>query len=337
MLLPLPAGAQDVRARDLSIVENVLVDTVQQAIETTVRAINTENLQAQEAARAGNEPLPIRYVFRTGAHTQARGMFLEDYGAIFTVQVPSMSYTNSVLYAYGGNVAMVSPNDPRSLRAIVANAGALGAEMQLRMQLSRIESETAVLSERLQAELERSGAESDSARGLLESLQAWQEALNASQRYYNELLAGREAEAAADSRILGVGRADTGSEATRDDQRAAAYRIIASATPEEIAAAEELAQAQRNQIEGTVIDAVIETLSQYGRIMHGLEENDRLAVVLLPSSYLTPMSWARATQRDEEFTISVRFRDVMDLDRGTLSDEEFRGRVRIERREGQPR
>ena len=158
------------------------------------------------------------------------------------------------------------------------------------------------------------------------------------QNAYTEYLARQEREAEARRQ-----RAVSSDEARPLEDEDAARRMgslsmIAAATPEELAAAEALATDQRNQIEGAVIDSVIETLGQYGRIMHGLNDNDRLAVVLLPSSYLNPVvSWSRATQRDQEFIISVRYGDVLDLAEGDLSEDDFGARVRIERRLGQQR
>ena len=79
-------------------------------------------------------------------------------------------------------------------------------------------------------------------------------------------------------------------------------------------------------------------MASYGGVIHGLDEDDRLAVVLLPSSYLSRVGqWLRATQRDEEIIISFRFGDIQDHDEGRISDEEFGARIRVESRLGQPR
>jgi len=330
LLLPLPALAQtqEVRSRDLSIIEDLLVETIQDAIQVTVRAVNTENVEAQEAARASDMPVPIRYVFRSSGKTQARGMYLLDYGAIFTVQVPNMAYTNSAVFAFGGNVGMVRSG---SVETVIA--GALGEEMQLRAQMSRMDGEIEVLRQRLEATVAESGESSEAAQMLRASLATWQNAFNETQKAYGDL--AREERAAEESRrSVNRGEARNLEDRAQPD-RFAELRMMTKASPEEIARAEALAQDQRNQVEGAVIQAVVETLGQYGRIMHGLEDNDRLAVVLLPSSYLNPIgSWLRATQRDQEFIISVRFRDVMERDRGDLDEEEFRSRIRIERRLG---
>lgn len=334
LMLPLPAQAQEARARDLSIVEDVLIDTIQEAIQLTVRAINTENLEAQEAAGRNQEAVPIRYVFRSGGQTLARGMYLRDYGAIFTVQVPAVSYSHSAFMTYRGNVTVMPPGAPSSIEAV-----ALGEELQLRAQISRMDGEIAVLRQRLESEVELNGADSESAQAVRTALASWERAFDETQRAYNDYLARKQSALSAGERPRAVSSAEAREiDPARRDDRFSGLRMMISATPEEIAAAEDLAQEQRNQIEGAVIDAVIGTLGRYGHVMHGMNDDERLAVVLLPSSYLSPMgSWARATQRDEEFIISVRFGDALALDRGTLPEEDFRQRVRIEPPPGQRR
>jgi hypothetical protein len=337
LLLPMPVAAQqtEVRARDLSIIEDVLVETIQDAIQVTVRAVNTENLEAQEMARQNEQAVPIRYVFRSGGQTQARGMFLEDYGAIFTVQVPSMSYTFSTFFSGDGNTLVVRPD---SVQSVLAEA--LGQQAQLRAQMDRMNAEIRALSARLQRETREQGAETENAVELRAHLEASLDAFAEAQRAYEEYAAEQETpqQPSADSRRARVSGGGVGGVEEMDrSNRYSGLRVLINASPEDLAAAEDLAQQQRNQIEGAIIEAVVESLGQYGHIMHGLDEDDRLAVVLLPSSYLNPMgSWARATQRDQEFIISVRFRDVLDRDRGALPAEDFRGRIRIERRLGQP-
>lgn len=320
LLLPAPALAQELRARDLSIIEDLLADTIQEAIQFEVRAINTENLEAQEADLQSGDAVQIRYVFRNGGRTQARGMFLEDYGAIFTVQLPTLTYSHPTMFAISGNVTVVRPG---SLATIFA--AALGEEMQLRNQMSRMRAENEVMIQRLERASEASGATSQ----LRTALSEIESAYNA--------YAARAERIAGDSERARAARAGRGDQPAARSDSLSPLRILSSASPEDIARAEALATQQKTQIEGTIIEAVVDTLAQYGRVLHGLENDDRLAVVLLPSSYLSQMgSWMRATRRDEEFVISVRFLDVMELDKGNITQEEFGGRIRVESRLGQP-
>jgi len=316
LLLPAPARAQEVRAIDLSIIEDLLADTIQEAIQFEVREINTENLSAQETELQRGDTVQIRYVFRSGGSTQARGMFLEDYGAIFTVQLPNLTYTHSAMFSIsaGGNVTVGRPG---SLETFIA--GALGEEMQLRNQMSRMRAENEVMIQRLERASLTSGATSQTAQRLRTALSEMESAF------------------AGDSERARAAAEGPGNQPARYSDRLTGLRILSSASREDMARAETLATLQKNQIEGTIIEAVVSTLAQYGRVIHGLDNDDRLAVVLLPSSYLSQLgSWSRATRRDEEFVISVRFRDVMELDKGDIDEQEFGGRIRVESRLGQP-
>jgi hypothetical protein len=327
LLLPAPAMAQEVRARDLSIIEDLLAETVQEAIQVTVREVNNENLRAQEADHEAGDAVQIRYVFRSSARTQARGMFLEDYGVVFTVQVPNLTYAYSAVFALPSGGSGFRLVQPGSLET--AFAGALGQEMQLRNQMSRMRAENEILIQRLR-EVETSGASSEKAERLRTAIAEMESA-------YNEYAAEAEKSASEGERARVVAEERRGDERDRPTNRISGLRILTSASPEDLARAEALATDQKNQIEGAVITAVVDTLAQYGRIIHGLDDNDRLAVVLLPSSYLNQMvSWMRATKRDEEFIISVRFRDVMELDKDDITAEEFGSRIRVESRLGQP-
>jgi hypothetical protein len=328
LLIPAHAQAQEVRARDLSIIEDLLAETVQEAIEVTVRSVNTENLRAQEEDPPADEAVRIRYVFRSGGRTQARGMFLEDYGVVFTVQVPHLTYTNSAVFALprSGEVAAV---DPDSFDAVIG--GALGQEMQLRNQISRNRVETDVMIQRLEREVAAADPTSEHAQNL-------RAALAEMERAYSEFAAQAE-NATSERERQRAAEEERGTDARGSAPgRLAGLRMLANASPEDIARAEALATNQKNQIEGAVITAVVDTMAQYGRVVHGLEDDDRLAVVILPSSYLNQMvSWLRATQRDEELVISVRYRDILELDNGDIDPEEFGGRIRVESRLGQPR
>ena len=326
LLLPAHAMAQEVRAIDLSIIEDLLADTIQEAIQFEVVAINTENIEAREAELQRGDAVQIRYVFRSGGRTQARGMFLEDYGAIFTVQLPSLTYSYSTTFAIseGGNVMVVRPG---SLETIIA--GALGEDVQLRNQLSRMRVENEVMIQRIERASAQSGATSQNAQRLRT---AFAEMESAYSEYSTQAL-----QVASDRERARANETARGGQPTRDSDRLARLRVLSSASREDIARAETLATQQKNQIEGTIIEAVVNTLAQYGRVIHGLDDDDRLAVVLLNSSYLSQMgSWMRATRRDEEFVISVRFRDVMELDKGDIDEQEFGGRIRVESRLGQP-
>lgn len=314
-------AAQKLRARDLSVVENLLTETIQEAIQFEVQAINTENTRTDDVpADASQAPL-IRFFFRSSGQTMARGMFLEDYGAVFTVQVPILSLTRSV-FAFGDDSFTIYSGSPDGIIA-----GALAQEYQLKAQMSRMQAEIQDLTERLAQDVVEGGGE------LSENAATLRTAMNQLDTAYANYAASTE-KREADAR----GSAEADRRSLVSPRGFGGVRLIEPPDPEVLARAEELANQQKNQIEGAVIEAVLDTLADYGGVIHGLEEDDRLAVVLLPSSYLSRVgSWSRATQRDEEFIISVRFRDILDLDEGRIDHVEFGRRMRVESRLGQPR
>ena len=307
-------GKQRLRARDLSVLEDLLSDTIQEAIQLEVQAVNATNRAEQEAAAESSAAPEFRYMFRTSGETQARGMFLEDYGVIFTVQVPILSASPTALFVAGDTISIVTPD--------TLVMGELAHDIQMRSQLSRMQAEIHVLTQSLQETTQETGATSDKAQQLRMSIAQLESA-------YAEYAAETENIREIPATVPRPGRVTT---------RRSGIRMLSMADPETMARAEALAEQQRSKISASVIEAAIETFGQYGTVIHGLEGMDRLAVVLLPSSYLNrPASWSRATRRDEEFIISVRFDDVEAHDDGRIDAAEFGSRVRVESRLGQTR
>jgi hypothetical protein len=179
------------------------------------------------------------------------------------------------------------------------------------------------VTERVGREVSASGAVSDSARQL-------QAAIAQLEAVYTEYASEAER----------LDRQEPGEEAGRrvaDTEARTGYRMLPAFDAESMARAEELANQQKVQLEGKVIETVIDTLAHYGTVVRSLGDDDRLAVVLLPSSYLDRMSsWMRATRRAEEFIISVRYGDIEALNDGTIDVDEFSRRIRVEMRLGQP-
>ncbi len=310
-------AAQRLRARGLSIIEGLLTDTINDAIVVTIQTVNAENLRAHEEAVEAGETPELRYVIRSSGQTLARGLILEDYGVIFTVQVPNLTYSHSALIQLGrGNsLTVLAPIGPTQ---ILASSVAL--EAQLRNQMNRMRGEIDEFARRVENEVATSGARSENSQRLRASLEELQNAYN---EYTSQYRIAREgAEPREDAPRV------------RESPRLSTFSIMSSADPEAVARANTLAVQQKTQVESAVITAVVDSLS-YGHIINGLEDDDRLAVVLLPSSYLNRVvGWMRATQRDQEFVISVRYRDVRDLADDKITVEEFSGRIRIETRLG---
>ena len=307
-------GEQRLRARDLSVLEDLLSDTIQEAIQIAVQAVNTTNRAEQEAAAERSETPDFRYMFRTSGEAQTRGMFLQDYGVIFTVQLPILSAAPTALIIGGDTISIVTPD--------TLVMGELARDIQMRSQLSRMESEIHVLTQGLQQTAEETGAASDAAQQLRTSIAQLESA-------YAEYAAETENIREAPTVASRTGRATT---------RRGGIRMLSMIDPEAMERAEALADRQRTDISGSVIDAVVETFAQYGTVIHGLGDTDRLAAVLLHSSHLNRVdSWSNATRRAAEFIISVGFDDVEAHDDGRIDAAEFGSRIRVESRLGQAR
>lgn len=330
----------EVRATDLALLENALETVISTAIEARIRAINEEQAQAPTEPERG--AVVAAYQFRTSGQTHARGMFLEGYGVIFQVQVPTLG-ANTYVWSLGnqpGAIAYVSPEAEPALPA-------LANEIRIRTQLSLLEEELGEVSRQLVTAAERQG-ETEHVRLLQETASSLR-ALYEQFRRQAEMQLREGAEAQRQARAAGE-EAQRQARAAREmdrevRQRQAAAEARTVTVPRrrnmgldvlDVGRARERAEAHKTEIEAAVIEAVIDTLAQYGRIVHGLGPDDRLAVVLLPSSY-TMARWLRATERPEEFIISVRYGDVMAFDRREIDEAELGQRIRVESRLGQPR
>ena len=283
-----------------------------------MRVINASNTQPEPEAEAGG--IRVSYTFRTSGQTHARGMLLEGYGVIFTVQVPTLMAST----AYYLSTDESGINSYVLARPDAWLAQEMAREIQIRSQLTMIEREVGELRGRLKTELEDETGD---------EVQKVEEKLAQMQRLAGELNFQVAALRGRSSATEQSGEQDRRRAVGVRPPRSGAY--VAALDSEAVGRAREASETGRNEVEATVIESVLETLAQYGRIMHGLADSDRLAVVLLPSSYLNEIQrWLRATNRAEEVIISVPYTDIQALDKGDIDEEEFLERVRIETRLG---
>jgi hypothetical protein len=323
-------GKQDknVRAaKELEFLEGLLVDNIQDAIEAAVQEVNATTAQAAEEATpdpdVNEATIEITYMFRTSGGTVARGMLLEDYGVIFTVQVPTIGTVPAARYLMpGGEVMPFAVLGPDSVLA-----HSMATEIQVRTRMSMLEREIAELSHQLEEILaEEPSEESEQLAQTIAELRTVYDSFAASKEEKVRKQGKERADVAEGQRQVGSSQPGWGG-----SERG----IIATYDPGAQARARKEAEKRKVEVENAVVDAVVGTLAQYGHVFHGLEDSDRLAVVLFPSSYLNPMQrWLRATSRAEEFVISVSYGDLMQLDEGLITPEEFSDRARLETRLG---
>lgn len=321
-----PQKANVRAAKELEFLEGLLVENVQYAIQMSVQAINTASSEVEPEGDAADEgvvvpSVRITYMFRTSGETVARGMFLEDYGVVFTVQVPTLSSVPAARY-YAAEAGI----PPYIIGPDSMLAHSMATEIQVRTKMQMLERELAELANQLREQLATDTAdEARQIEQLMAEIRAQYEdyAAKAEEETRRSAKAGEATEA--DRRRVEVG--------TPQPARRGEMGFSLAWDSAEQARAKKEAEGHRAEVQGAVVDAVIGTLAQYGHVFHGLEPDDRLAVVLLPSSYLNPIQrWMRATSRAEELTISISYGDLQALDSGEIDDAELGERVRIETR-----
>jgi hypothetical protein len=203
----------------------------------------------------------------------------------------------------------------------------MATEIQVRTRMSLLEREIAELSRQLQDILaEEPNEEAEQLAQTIAQLRSVYEQFSAKQEEEVRKRGKAKAEVVEGQRQVGSAEPGWGG---------AERGYVTAYDPGAQARARKEAEKRKIEVENAVVDAVVGTLAQYGHVFHGLEANDRLAVVLFPTSYLNPMQrWMRATSRAEEFVISVSYGDLTDLDQGLISFEEFSDRARLETRLG---
>ena len=98
--------------------------------------------------------------------------------------------------------------------------------------------------------------------------------------------------------------------------------------------ARQVLERSHQRLSAAVNEAAIETLAQYGSVIKGLDSDDRISVLIF-----TPPRWAfgptrHGDEQQDEYVISVRYKDIRDYDNQKIDLEEFRSRVRIHSRLG---
>jgi hypothetical protein len=312
-------------AKELEFLEGLLVENIQDAIEMAVQEVNATTAESAERGSNADEPtVEITYMFRTSGGTVARGMLLEDYGVIFTVQVPTIGTVPAArYYSPDGEVMPFAVIGPDSVLA-----HSMATEIQVRTRMSMLEREIAELGRQLEQILaeDPENEESEQLAETIAELRSVYDSYSAKKEEEVRKQSKERAEVAEDQRQVSVaepgwGGADRG--------------LVATYDPGAQVRARKEAEKRKVEVENAVVDAVVGTLAQYGHVFHGLDETDRLAVVLFPSSYMNPMQrWLRATSRAEELVISVSYGDLLELDEGQITLDEFSNRARLETRMG---
>lgn len=299
------------RLRQLEVFEKLLTETVQRYVNAQVNAGIEEEMAADAVAsgRPAGDPSPL--VVKLGASSGAHGIYIDGYGVIFSIQRPQVSVLPRAFAIHLEEPLVAARRQGEPVGGVQrVNVGVF------RYQSSMIQRQL----REMEAALERQiAAEADAAQIAL--LRAEIEKLRAQT-------------AAVESRFATlVGEplhADPESVAEHTDRRLEFFGEMVDRQR----SMREVLERNHVRMRAAVNDAATDTLANWGRVITGLQDDDRLSVLVLP-----PTPWNLAQRHgvgvaSEEYVISIRYRDVRDFDGGRIDLDEFRRRARIHDRLG---
>ena len=343
LILVLPVAAQDdqraERLRQLEAFEKLLTETLQDRVTVTVDT--TMNTAGE------SEDL----VVKVGRPLAAHGLYLEGYGVVFSIQAPQVSVIPQSFEAVLAQPRAMLRAQPSQAPLVAKGVIELRAEM-----LDRSVEDLIVLLERDEDLHEVSVGELEELKVTLEKIRE-EVATQAPPAPEAQAEAQAEAEAEAQARAEAEAevrsQAMTRGEAALEDARRTQERIWvesdgrAGRAPrryevyyrdvlEHRHGMQEELQRNHVRIAAAVNEAALRTLADYGAVLKGLDDEDRVAIVILP-----PNAWTfvRGTRRGsasgvEENVVSVRYGDVREHLNGRIDYEEFARRADVRTRLG---
>jgi len=327
-----PQDQESRRLKQLAVFEELLTETVQELVTNSVNA-------TIDAARRGDpdgdgvveavaaEPL----VVKVGQTLAAHGLYIDGYGVMFSIQTPQVSVIPQsfeaafeqprALFRIRGSAA---PGAPGSIGVIELRADMLDRSIDDLIVL--LESQPDGLHEIRVQELEGVKVtleglrvkEAEPQAAEAGSTESGQEATTEAQRREEHQV--QEAQSA-------YGRAR---ETSRRNRWEGYYRdTLAQRDNMKV-----VLERNHRQVAAAMNAAAIETLASYGALIKGLEDDERIAVVVLP-----PNTWSFA--RDfgvgdnlGEHVVSARYKDIRELDSEKIDYDEFVKRAQIRNRLG---
>ena len=314
------------RLRQLAVFEELLTETVQERVTRSVNA-------TIEAARRGDpdgdgvvediaaEPL----VVNVGQTLAAHGLYIDGYGVMFSIQTPQVTV---IPQSYEAVWAL-----PRSLFRIRGSAapgtpGAIGVIEIRADMLDRSIDDLIVLLERQPDGLHQVRVQE------LEGVKVTLERLRG--KTVKTFTVDDETAAESPRDEIQVDKAD------RAYSRARALsgrNLWEGYYRDTLAQRDELkAVLERNhrQVAAAMNAAAIETLANYGALIKGLEDDERIAVVVLPpNTWSFARSFGVGVGDDQgEHVVSARYKDIRALDNDKIDYDEFVKRAQIRNRLG---
>lgn len=330
-LVPVAADAQqhdpaDLRARQLEVFEDLLTRTVQAHVQSSVNAgIEQERSGDTDGDGEPDAPAAEPMVVRVGDAAGAHGLYIAGYGVLFSIQQPQVSVLPRSFAIY--------LNEPRvRLRARSPQVGVSSSDNTpglVRLQAVMLERQLAQAQRMLEIQVQRA-PESGEVAELQRQVEALRENLAVIAADHERTVAP-EVAAEADPEEEAEGEVRAGG-IFEFREPVTFYREMT----ERQQSMEEILRRNHRRTRAAVTSAAIDTLAHYGAVIKGLEDDDRLSVLVLP-----PNPWGMARRPftdfdggDEEYVISVRYRDIREFDDQQIDLSEFRERVEIHDRLG---
>ncbi len=322
------------RLRQLAVFEELLTETVQERITNSVN-------DTIDAARRGDpnndgvaegvaaEPL----VVKVGKPLAAHGLYIDGYGVMFSIQTPHVSV---IPQSFEAVLAM-----PRSVFRVrgspeLGTPGAIGViELRAGMVDRSIDDLIILLEDQPDGIHEVRVQELEGVKVTLDLLRG--EATTTATVETLDVEAEDE-KAAAQVRQHEETQLDTAARVygrAREMSRLSRWEGYVRGTLAQRNELKAVLERNHRQVAAAMNAAAIETLANYGTLIKGLDDDERIAVVVLP-----PNTWSFARgfgvgDSDEgEHVVSARYKDIRELDRGKIDYDEFVKRAQIRNRLG---
>jgi hypothetical protein len=321
------------RLRQLAVFEELLTETVQ---ERVTQSVNVTIDLARRGDPDGDgivedvaaEPL----VVKVGRPLAAHGLYVDGYGVMFSIQTPQVS-----VIPQSFERVLAEPRTVFRLRGATALAGPeVDGVIELRAEmLDRSIDDLIVLLERQPDDLhEIRVQELEGIKITLEGLRieevdvhAEAPAAEAADHAVMEVREQRESEVVAAEAAFGRAR-----DLSRRNRWEGYYRDTLAQRDD----LKVVLERNHRQVAVAMNAAAIETLASYGALIKGLDDDERIAVVVLPPN---TWSFARgfgvgASDDQGEHVVSARYKDIRELDNEKIDYDEFAKRAQIRNRLG---
>lgn len=342
LVAPAAIAQQDeeaARRRQLEVFEQLLAETVQRHVSVHI----DQTVQIERAAAEGTEVSGM--VVRASAAPRAHGMYIADYGVIFSIETPQVVVLPGALATrfeaplIGGVYAFRT--DPDADRRVDWREASHVVEFRTQVMRQSLEELEALL------EKERTeGSDPGRLEAMIADIERLKESLVALEVKAEAARPHREpwVESGTEEGSTEEGSTEEAAEPEPTELeirvegepgrlRARGFEFYRDMVQQQRELGEVLEQ-NRRQLAGTVNEGAIEAIAQYGSVLKGLGDEARISVLVLPPSSFGPLRVRQGAA--EEYVISVRYGDIRDLDNQRIDLAEFRQRVSLHNRLGSP-